>query len=400
MGTTDLTGPGAPALAGEAASSSFRLRTAILAGVVGPEVFIVQPAVVQGFVQYLGFDAASAGYAASVEVWGLAFSTILLSFLAHRLNWRSAVAWSAILMAAGNAGSALVAGVTDHNVFLLLRLLVGVGAGGLVSLSFAAVGLTSNPDRNFALLIMWVLIYGAAGLWAVPTIFAIGGMKLLLYLFAAFPLTVLPFVRHLPEGGESGTAPAADAVELSGGMKLLALLAMLFYFVAQGVVWAYLFLIGSADGLSDQQVANALTVSQFAGVLGAWFAGTGGSRIGRMRALTLGILGGSLCLLLLVGQTTLLTFGAVVCVYNFFWNMTHPTLLSAMAGFDRRGRVVLGATAMQMVGLATGPALAAAVIPEGGYAHVIWVGVGLFVVSWISICLPVRRHAAMLRRPN
>jgi MFS family permease len=396
MTTTDFTTEGGVrALPDGLATSRARLWTAILAGVVGPEVFIVQPAVVQGFVRYLGFDEASAGYAASVEVWGLAFSTICLSFLARRLNWRSAVVWSVLMMAAGNAGSAFVA---DHSLFLLLRFLVGIGAGGLVSLSFAAVGLTANPDRNFGYLIMWVLVYGAAGLWAVPTVYEIGGLKLLLYLFAVFPLTVLPFVRHLPEGGESAAAIDANAVELSGGMKLLALMAMLLYFIAQGVVWAYLFLMGTADGLPEQQVANALTVSQFAGVLGALFASMAGARVGRLSALTLGILGGSLCLFLLVGKTSYLTFGVVVCIYNFFWNMTHPTLLSAMAGFDRRGRVVLGATAMQMIGLAIGPALAAVVIPEGGYEHVIWVGVGLFVLSWISICLPVLRHAALLRR--
>jgi predicted MFS family arabinose efflux permease len=376
-------------------TSTARLWTAILAGVVGPEVFIVQPEVVQGFVRYLGFDEAGAGYAASVEVWGIAISTICLSFLAHRVNWRSAVVGSVLLMAAGNAGSALVA---DHGLFLLLRFLAGIGAGGLVSLSFAAVGMTSNPDRNFGYLIMWVLVYGAAGLWAVPTVYAVGGLKLLLYLFAVFPLAVLPFVRHFPESGDAAAPIDASAVELSARMKLLALVAMLLYFVAQGVVWAYLFLMGTAGGLSEQEVANALTLSQFAGVLGALFAGTTGTRIGRQSALTLGILGGSLCLLLLMGKTSYPTFSAVVCVYNFFWNMTHPTLLSAMAGFDRRGRVVLGATAMQMIGLAVGPALAAAVIPDGGYTRVICVSVAMFVLSWLSIRMPVRRHAALLGR--
>ena len=37
------------------------LTSAILLGVVGPEVFIVQPGFVQGMVQYLGFDDRAAG---------------------------------------------------------------------------------------------------------------------------------------------------------------------------------------------------------------------------------------------------------------------------------------------------------------------------------------------------
>ncbi len=50
-----------------------------------------------------------------------------------------------------------------------------------------------------------------------------------------------------------------DAVDLRGRREGLALAAMFAYFLAQGVVWAYLFLIGIAGGLTEQQVANGLT---------------------------------------------------------------------------------------------------------------------------------------------
>jgi predicted MFS family arabinose efflux permease len=378
-------------------NSRARLWVAILAGVVGPEVFIVQPAVVEGFVKYLGFDAVAAGYAASVEVWGIALSSILLPLVAKRVNWRTVIVLSILLMVAGNAASAFT---PAHDAFLVLRFLVGVGAGGLISLSFAAVGLTANPDRNFGYMIMWVMIYGALGLWLVPSAFALGGMKLLLLFFAAFPLLVLPFVRFLPRGGETAPHSDANAIELPTLAKASALLAMLLYFVAQGIVWAYLFLIGTDDGLGEQQVANALTLSQFMGVLGAWAFGVCGARIGRSRALTLSVLGGSLCLLLLTAHTTFAMFALVVCIYNFFWNVAQPALLSAMAVFDRRGRMVLAATAMQMIGLATGPALAAWVIASGSYSKVIGSGVALFVASWFLIYLPVRRHALMMRQAS
>ncbi len=377
--------------------SRARLWVAILAGVIGPEVFIVQPAVVEGFVRYLGFDPVAAGYAASVEVWGIALSSILLPLFAKRLNWRAVIVLSVLLMAFGNAASAFA---SSHDVFLVLRFLVGIGAGGLVSLSFAAVGLSANPERNFGYLVMWVMIYGALGLWLVPSAFALGGIKLLLFFFAAFPLLLLPFVHLLPRGGESAPQTDANAIELPTLAKASALLAMLLYFVAQGIVWAYLFLMGTDDGLGEQQVANALTLSQFMGVLGAWTFGACGARIGRSRALTVSVLGGSLCLLVLTAHTTFAMFALVVCVYNFFWNVAQPALLSAMAVFDRRGRMVLAATAMQMIGLASGPALAAWVMSSGSYAKVIGAGVALFVASWFLIHFPVRRHAALLRRAH
>jgi hypothetical protein len=60
-----------------------------LVGVIAPEVFIVQPGFVQGLVELLGFDDRGAGYTASAEMWGLAATTILMTFIAHRVNWRS-----------------------------------------------------------------------------------------------------------------------------------------------------------------------------------------------------------------------------------------------------------------------------------------------------------------------
>jgi hypothetical protein len=63
--------------AGAASNARLRLIAAILVGVIGPEVFIVQPGFVQGLVQNLGFDDQSAGYAASIEVWGITATTLL-----------------------------------------------------------------------------------------------------------------------------------------------------------------------------------------------------------------------------------------------------------------------------------------------------------------------------------
>ncbi|NNC76619.1 MAG: MFS transporter [Woeseiaceae bacterium] len=361
-----------------------------LIGVIAPEVFIVQPGFVQGLVEILGFDDKGAGYTASAEMFGLAATTILMTFIAHRVNWRAVVFWSLLLMFAANV---LCTYTTDLNMFVALRFVAGLGAGSLVSLSFAAIGLTKNPDRNFGLLIMWVLVYGALVLWAMPTAYAIGGMTLVLWFFAIFPLTAMPFIRYMPVTGENVVQVEEDAVNLGNGMKGLALFAMLAYFTAQGVVWAYLFLIGISAGLTDQQVANGLMLSQFAGIAGAFLAAMIAHRFVRSVPLAIGIIGGAICLYFLVGTFEFLVFAIAVGVYNFFWNMSHPFLLGAMASFDRRGRVVVYAVAMQMAGLAVGPFLAASVISEGEYLRVNQLGAALFVLSFLLILPPVLAQA-------
>ena len=210
-----------------------------------------------------------------------------------------------------------------------------------------------------------------------------------LWFFALFPLAAIPFIRHLPVTGENVSQIESDAVELGDSMKTMALAAMLSYFVAQGVVWAYLFLIGIDGGLGEQEVANGLMMSQFAGIAGALLAAMLGSRFGRSIPLTLGIVGGVLCLYFLVGELSFLVFALAVGVYNFAWNFVHPFLLAAMASFDRRGRVVVYAVAMQMLGLVIGPFLAASVVSEGSFYNVNRLGAALFILSAILILPPV-----------
>ncbi len=367
-----------------------KLLAAILVGVIGPQVFIVQPGFVQGLVSQLGFDSHGAGYVASIEVWGITSTTVLMTFFAHRFDWRRTIIVSLLVTAIANA---LCIGVHDHAYFIALRFLAGVGAGSLISLSFTVIGLTSNPDRNFGVLISCVLLYGAVVLYLMPSAYAHTGMTGILGFFALFPLTALPFVKALPRNGHADSAAAPDAVNVGAALKSSAVLAMFCYFMSQGAVWAYLFLIGTAAGLGEQHVATGLMLSQVTGVAGALIPAVIGHRFGRWRPLSIGILGGAACLLFLRGEMSYARYAFWVCLYNLFWNMTHPFLLGSMASFDRSGRVVAYAVAAQMLGLAIGPALAAATLSPGGYTNVNQIGLALFVASWIMILPPVLVHA-------
>ncbi len=365
--------------------NAFRgLATAILLGVIGPEVFIVQPGFVQGLVQHLGFDERGANYTAFAEMFGIAATTVALTFLAHRFDWRRVLNASLLVMFAANVACTFV---RDLETFAVVRFLAGFGAGGVVSLSFTVIGLTPKPDRNFGLLIMWVLIYGALGLFVMPSAFDVLGMTGVLWFFALFPLVALPFVRYMPRTGETAAQVEQGAVDLGAPLKMSALSAMFVYFLAQGAVWANLFLIGVKAGVGEQQVANGLMISQFAGIGGALAAVLLAHRTSRAFALAIGIVGGTVVLYPLVGKMGSMLFALTVSIYNFAWNFTQPIQLGAMASFDRRGRVVVYAVAAQMCGLAFGPFLAASVISNGNLVPVIWLGIGLFFLS-LALFLP------------
>lgn len=370
---------------------------AICIAVIGPEVFIVQPGFVQGLVTYYSFSEQDAGYIASAEMWGMAITTVLMSFIANRVNWRQALLFSVAVIVVGNLASLAVVSVSE---FALWRFVTGLGSGTLVSLSFTMIGLTNKPDRNFGFLIMGVLSYGAIGLWLMPSAFNLFGMRGVIVFFALFALAALPLLRLLPSSGEEHVQIEEDAVDLARGLRVLAVATMFVYFLGQGVVWAYLFLIGTNAGVAEQEVADGLMLSQFVGVAGALAAAVIGKRFGRLSLISLGILAGILPLAFLFGEFSALTYMVVVCIYNFAWNMTHPYLLAAMASFDRGGRLVVHAIGGQMLGLAVGPALAALVIGEHDYSRVLLLGMVFFVLSWGLILPPIlsqrRRLAARI----
>lgn len=309
------------------------IAAAMLMAVIGPEVFIVQPGFVQGLVELLGFTDSEAGYVASSEMWGLAVTAVAMTFLSSRINWRVTFAVSLALVITGNLLSTLV---HDPVSFAIVRLVTGLGSGGVVTLSFAVIGLTASPDRNFGWLIMWVLTYGAIALFVMPTAYAVVGFSGILVFFAGFAAVGLLFIRFLPNSGEEHVQVEAGAIDLGTSHRAMALAAMICYFLAQGAVWAYLFRNGIAGGSSEQQVANGLTISQFFGIGGALTAVMVGARYGRIAPLTLGILAGLVPLMALYGVSSALVFAAAVCVYNYAWQGTHPYLLAAMASFDHQ----------------------------------------------------------------
>ena len=149
--------------------------------------------------------------------------------------------------------------------------------------------------------------------------------------------------------------------------------------------------------MAEQAVANVLTVSQILGIGGAFFAVLFENRLGRLLPLGVGILAGAASVALLLGDLTDRDYWLGVCGFNLLWNLSMPYLLATAADFDAKGRTVVYAVAMQMVGLAIGPFVAARLLGVGGYDAVNGAAVGVFVASLILILPAVLAQRKNLR---
>ena len=358
----------------------------LLVHTIGPQTIIILPALVQGYVEQLGYSEQDAGFLASIETWGMFLATMAMMVLVSRVNWRTLMAVSLVAMVIANVASAF----TEHRAALYaLRFVAGAGGGTIVVISYAMIGLTLRKNRNFGWALFFVLLYGAVVFPLLPLIYSQFGIAGAFLFFAAFALSGLPVVRGLPGHGKEVSESDPDAVEVKTLFKTLAVLAMLLYFVGQIGVWSYFYRFGIRYGMSEVVVGSALSISQFFGLAGAFSVVLFSRRLRKDIALFLGIALSAGTIAALFGTHAFMTFVLVSGAYQFLWNMTHPYLLGALATFDPSGRVIVYGTAMQFLGVASGPAIAAVLVTSESLGNVLWLGIVCMIASLACILPPV-----------
>ena len=372
------------------------LLSVILLHLIGPQAIMVQPAFVEGMVSQLGFTASEAGYVAAAENIGKAVQSVIMMVLITKVNWRTLYYAALSVLIIGN-GICLFIDSPEH--YRIIRFCTGLANGTIVPLSYVIVGLTARTERNFGFLMISLMIYGAAVFYNLPTVFSYIGLNGLIIIFGAFAVSGLPFVRNMPSQGDAPKVESGDAVTLSWGLRGSALAAMFTYFLGTFAMWVFLSLIGRDAGLEDQTVANALTMTQFAGMAGALVAIVVGDRLGRAPPLGLALVGSVVAITMIANVQTAIGFTIGACLFNMLWNVTHPYLLAAQASFDRSGRQVSFATAMQMLGIAAGPTVGSAILDAGGGFEQIMVLAGvMMIVTLVLIQPPVLREAVLSKK--
>lgn len=367
------------------------LVAALLIHIVAALTIGIQPLLVQGYVDVLHFSAEQAGYLAAAENAGLACGAVVLAMLGSRLSLRGTLLGASALLGLASLASALT---TSYGLFFGWRLFAGIGAGMIISLIYSVFGKTPKADRNFGLALATMMISSSAMFAILPTVMAAFGLYEIFLGFAVAPFLIVAATFYLPRqlgGNSSGSAAAVGRVDRGW---ILALMAMMVYFVALGSIWAYLYLVGTQAGISSEAVGGAMSWSNLFGIAGASATGWIAAKLSRPAALALSILGTAGPLLLLNGQLSEPMFVFAVCGFGAFQNMSHPMLLGTMSRLDGSGRLTIWAASVQMIGFAVGPAIGAAILGVWSYPGVIWSSVGLFSLCFLLIFLAVRCHTA------
>ncbi len=368
-------------------NSASSIVSAIALGTLGVLSFIIQPALVQGYVTQLSVSEPTALNLAGIEMLGVAASAIALALPGIKLDWRQLLTGALILAIIGNVLSGLLVGGSG---IWGARLIAGLGHGAIISLSFSFVGLTRKVDRNLALYLTSLLAYGALGIWALPAFLEWVGLRGLFFSFSAILLLGMLTVSRVPHAVHARMRVPETARDLPRGPVLLALAGVLSYNLAQGIAWAVLFLVGVNAGLAEQPVANALFISQVLAVGGALASVFLAGKIIRLHAVIVGIFGGAACIALLLKTPSAVIFLISVCGFNILWNFVLPFILAGVGEFDTKGHMVGRAIAMQMLGLGVGPFIAGWLTDGSSYFLVEMACIGFFLASFVMLVMPMR----------
>jgi predicted MFS family arabinose efflux permease len=350
----------------------------------------VLPLLIGSLIDGLGLDEVSAGILGSLELGGLAASSLLLAPRVDRMSRRRLAIWGALAACAGHLLSALA---SSFSVLAFARIAAGLGEGAAIAAANSAAASARAPDRLFAqAIVLSGLVYAAALValphaivpWSYPGGFgAIVGLSVL----------CLPFLLWLPTIPESAAASPGQR-----GRRLLGIttLGSIFLFsVGQGAIWAFSERIGIAIGFSGKEVGLALGVTTLAGLAGGVIAALLGTRGGRPLLLTVG-LGANVVatwMVVIAGSSELYLLGLLAWGIAFFFAL--PYLLGTAAALDAHGRWTAAAAGISAVGVAIGPGAAGLMVSGSGYSALggFVIGCGLGAAALI---LPVARRVDRL----
>jgi predicted MFS family arabinose efflux permease len=350
---------------------------------VGPAAIIVMPMIVGGLIDSYGFSEQQAGAVASAEGVGLVLGLLMAALWIRTVRWRSSLFVGLAGYALLNFGSSMAEG---HTQIMALRFLSGYIGGCVFAIVVAALGDNREPDRAFGIgqavqgLLMGLLFMLA------PLLMSIFGVNGVFYMMAALALLAILFLPRFPQSGVIQIAVTDGNGGSETPFKVMALLYLsLFggfvYYLAVFGFWGFIERIGMQAGLEPDAIGLGLGVSQLAAIMGALIAAGAAQRFGRFVPLLVALLGQLCVLWLLIGQFSSLAFYAGACAYQGLYVMATSYQLGVVATLDNKGKFIVIMTALQGLGAALGPSIAASLVSDGDYSALNWAAAGALVFS-------------------
>lgn len=354
-------------------------------GVTGLGFTTIQPYLVGGIEDQLGFDRAMLGWISSVNVIGIAAGGLAITFLIGRFPLIRMIQLGLVGLFLFDIWSIYI---TTPSSMLIIRSLSGFFGGLVYAGAMAAFSSMKDNIRAFGIYVMVYSFWTIIALAVLPYLMETYG------LIAGF--STLTFLSILSIAGS--LILKLNPVEAKGFISLktllsekLVVLCLLSYFMMQlagGVVWAYLERIAKEASISTDFTALSFSMSGVMALLSGLLVLKLGTKWGMKRPLIWGTIVMALSAMLLFASDFKWFYLLGLGVFCGAWAFLIPFYQKIQAQFDASGKVVSLGTIVNMGGRAVGPALAALLLSDVAYINVIWIGVIALLFAWLLL-IPV-----------
>jgi len=338
-----------------------QVTAAILVSCAGIFMVFGMPFFVGGLISELGFTQAQANLISSAEIAGMALSSLLGAAWIGRFNWRHVALFALFAVLAGNLLSFYV---ENFQVLVATRFITGlVGHGTAFALGVAAIGNTSQPDRNFGFTIASQVAMGALTALIVPKTIAIYGIAGMCAPAAILAVVAMAFIPRLATSGHAQT-PDSNQSKRTGILilPLLGLLVMIIWQMGVGPFFNNLVPYGISIELDPSDIGTALFLSTGLSIIGPLTASALANKINRNVPVCIALTVQLLIILSFQGDITWIGFTVRAILFQTAWNFTGPFLMGMIANLDESGRYSVLIPASQLGGIALGHAVIASLV--------------------------------------
>lgn len=278
-----------------------------------------------------------------------------------------------VLATAGFGAAALV---PTPSVVVAGLLVGGIGAGGAVSSSGAALAAFINPDRvagfnglaNRAVVTVILALIPLAPLVPI-SVFGTLALFSLVVLFTSVWLPAAPVVRHVAADATEASdlvARRPRRAETIAGVVLLATFGL--WAVSEDSLWAMAGVMGSDQaGLTPEGLGIALSGATAGGIVGAVLLMIVGDRLGRAVPLAILLFAGGGLKILQGFITDPTMFIVLFIAWNTVYLIAFMYFVAASAGLDADGRWSGPLLAVYLIGSSLTPVIGAALVETFGY---------------------------------
>jgi len=343
---------------------------------------MVMPMWVGAVITDYRLSETAAGAIASAELFTVAVMSVIGALIVNRMDRRLMALIGILILIVGNGLS-----IVMHDVVLLtgLRMLCGIGKGFTVAAVFSTIAQAPNPTRAFALTNAAYAALGAFYFLLIPNqIKALGasGAFLVITIVTAVGLLLLPWMPRV----KAQAAPVMEDLRaLLTPAGLVALAGLAGVMLGHSIIWIFVQMIGTSEGLTLDQVGIVLSLSMLVTIAGPATAHVLPSSLGLWRPMAWALGIKAALAILLVANLGAAVYWISAPAFSVISLFVVPFVMGLLSKIDTSGRLAASGSAAMTLGSSAGSLIGGWTAETLGYGALGWMAAFIFAASAVFL---------------